>query len=304
MEELRQNAEAREAIRFGAFYCLLVRARHLRNFDEFRELVRANRDRFRTQPAMLAMAAEAESYFAFTPREKRAVLNQCRAALKHFDGVGLKLLAAETILDLSPVVPAEEQESLLQEAEKSVEEALAQNTRMPRHLSVLAQILARRNRFAAAREAITQAISMEDSTHSQYSIRIARYEGVRTEIALRESGYELSARLEDAVRDFESVRGNLIELVGLLAAVLALVIVGTQLALNVQATQGAGMLMIIGGVLLLTFAGYSLLIVGRTLRIGRLVAAAVLALLLMGAGTVLIFSLYPAAVTPPAVKAK
>ncbi|HXA17368.1 MAG TPA: hypothetical protein VN380_10265 [Thermoanaerobaculia bacterium] len=278
--------------RFGAMYCLLVRARHLRNFAEFRDIVRENIARFSKQPAMLAMVAEADAFYAFTAREKKSVLDKCRSALKRFDGVGLKLLAAEILLEVAQAETASEQDPLMIEAESYVADALAEYPRSPRYLAVMAQILARRGRFADARAFITDAMSIEDSTHSQYSIRIARYESVRSEIMLRESAYTLSSRLEGAIRDFDDTRGSLIQLVGLLAAVLALVIVGTQLAISVPAAQGAGMLMIVGGVLLLSFVGYSLLL-GRAPTPLRILATLVLALSLMAAGSLFILKVEP-----------
>lgn len=278
--------------RFAAMYCLLVRARHLRNFDDFRDLVRKFKDEFANQPAMLAMVAESDSYFAFTPHEKKAVVAKCRSALKRFDAVGLKLLTAEMLLDVSVAEPPERAELLLSEAESCVSDALAQYPKLPRYLAVMAQVLGRRGRFDEARAYITEAISLENSSHSQYSIRIARYEAVRSEIAFREFVWHLSSRLEEAVADFDDTRGSLIELVGLLAAMLALVIVGTQLSLNVPAAQGAGMLMVIGAVLLVSFVGYSL-VVGKSPRAGRVAITIVMAVLLMAVGVSFILKLVP-----------
>jgi tetratricopeptide (TPR) repeat protein len=269
--------------RFAALYCLLVRARHLRNFNDFRDLVRQNADQFSDQPAMFAMAAEAGSFFAYSTHDLKSVIEQSRHALRRFDGVGLKLLAAEKLLEVVSGESVEEQDKLLAEAQSYLDDALARYPGTPRYLAVKAQVLARRRRFADARGCIADAIAREDSTHSHYVIRLAKYEAVRSEILLFEYSDQLAGRLKDAVRDFEQTRGSLIEIVGLLAAVLALVISGTQIAINVRVANGAGLLMVVGGVLQLSFLGYSMLL-GRGVRLGRFLIAAGIALALLSGG--------------------
>jgi len=269
--------------RFAALYCLLVRARHLRNFNDFRNLVRQYADQFSDQPAMLAMAAEAESFFAYTTHDLKSVIEQCRNALRRFDGVGLKLLAAEKLIEVAPGESQEEQEKLLAEAQSYLDDALARYPGTPRYLAVKAQVLARRRRFAEARGCIADAIAREDSTHSHYVIRLAKYEAISSEILLFEYSDQLARRLADAVRDFEQTRGSLIEIVGLLAAVLALVISGTQVAINVKVAMGAGLMMVVGAVLQFSFLGYSMLL-GRVVRLSRFLIAAGIALALLSAG--------------------
>ena len=112
MTRLLSTERAPNNWRFAALYCLLVRARHLRNFNDFRDLVRQNANRFSDQPAILAMAAEAESFFAYSTHDLKSVIEQCRSALRRFDGVGLKLLAAEKLIEVAPSEPQEEQEKL------------------------------------------------------------------------------------------------------------------------------------------------------------------------------------------------
>ena len=283
MTRLLSTDSAPSNWRFAALYCLLVRARHLRNFNDFRDLVRQNAAQFSDQPAILAMAAEAESFFAYSTHDLKSVIEQCRNALRRFDGVGLKLLAAEKLIEVAPSEPQEEQEKLLAEAQSYLDDALARYPGTPRYLAVKAQVLARRRRFADARGCIADAIAREDSTHSHYVIRLAKYEAINSEILLFEYSDQLAGRLQHAVHDFEQTRVSLIEIVGLLAAVLALIISGTQIALNVKVATGAGLLMVVGAVLQFSFIAYSMLL-GREVRLARFLIAAGIALALLSGG--------------------
>ena len=75
----------------------------------------------------------------------------------------------------------------------------------------------------------------------------------------------------------------MIEIVGLLAAALALTISGTQLAINVKVATGAGLLMVVGAVIQFSFIVYSMLL-GRVVRLNRLLIAAGIALALLSGG--------------------
>lgn len=140
--------------------------------------------------------------------------------------------------------------------------------------------------FTAARASIARAIEDEDSTGAEYALRIGDYQLIRSRIQYAQEAERLGARQEEATRELRQIRSQVLEIMGLLAAVIAFITTAANIAAGQPARPAAGLLTLAGGVTLLVFWGFHVLLIG-TVSGGsawRRVAPAVVGVILVTAG--------------------
>ncbi|MCK9896125.1 hypothetical protein [Frankia sp. AgB32] len=186
-------------------------------------------------------------------------------AVERLPGVpGVLHLAAQIIADRYEREPDQERRQLL-DAERYIRQAIALSEgQYARYHATHARIATLRGAFAAARASIARAIEDEDSTGPEYALRVGDYQLIRARIHFAQEGERLAARQEAAVQELRQVRGQVLEVMGLLAAVIAFITTAANIAAGQPAQPAAGLLTLAGGVALLVFWGFHVLLVGAS----------------------------------------
>ncbi|SNQ48606.1 conserved membrane hypothetical protein [Frankia canadensis] len=257
-----EDGDLPEQTRFNAFYCLQARA--WRRKDH--RLHRANTDRYQARfgehPMFFFLQAEYYATLDGDPANLDAALTYALEAARRLRGVpGVLHLAAEIIVDRHEREPEPDQPMLL-EAERYVRQAIAlSDGRYARYHATHARIATSRGAFATARASIARAIEDEDSAGAEYPLRIGDYQLIRARIQYAQEAERLAARQAEATRELRQVRGQVLEIMGLLAAVIAFITTSANIAAGQPARPAAGLLTLAGGVTLLVFWGFHVLLV-------------------------------------------
>lgn len=124
-----------------------------------------------------------------------------------------------------------------------------------------ARLLASHGDWKGAREAMDDAISRESIDRWDYSLRVGQYQERRVTFLVDEAKNDIQVTRDE----FERSRARLVETLGLLAALVALVVAGASTAVaegGRSAEDSVRVLVALGGVLIVSVAAYSLLLGG------------------------------------------
>ncbi|WP_041260143.1 hypothetical protein [Pseudofrankia inefficax] len=262
LSTLVEDDAAPEQSRFNAFYCLQARAWQRKDYSRHR----ANTDRYQAQfgrhPMFFFMQAE---YYASLDDDLinlEAAMRFAELAVERLPGVpGVLHLAAEISADYADRQAAPDRDLLLF-ADRHVRQAIAiSSSRYPRYHATLARLCALRGDFGGARASIARAIDGENGSDPEYGIRIGGYQLIRYRIQYAQETEQLRRRQEEASDELRRIRGQILEIMGLLAAVIALITTAANIASGQQARAAGGLMTLTGGVVLLVFWSFHLLVV-------------------------------------------
>jgi tetratricopeptide (TPR) repeat protein len=246
------DATRRVAERCAAVYLRLVELRHLERWPEFADLVRANRHFKDSQPAWFAMEAEAAYRTATSSADLRDALRIARQASKRFQGVGLKLLTAEIILDLVGYQLSPDP-ALVTEAESCLNDALGVDPESPRFLVTLARLNAVTGDHEGALQLMQRAIAREPTDSLTYAVRLSEYHANRGEIRSRRLLVLFNDESKKAIEEFRSSRDRLIETMALLLAAVTLIMTAVQISARFTPRDASGLLCFAGAVIIVVF---------------------------------------------------
>jgi hypothetical protein len=277
------DATVAEQVRFNAFYCLQARAWRRKDYSRHRANTDLYQATFGEHPMFFYMQAE---YYASLddPINLDAALRFAELAVERLPAVpGVLHLAAEVIADHADRQPVPDRDLLLT-ADRHVRQAVAiSENRYPRYHATLARLCTLRGDYAGARASIARAIDSEDSADPEYALRIGEYQLVRSRIQYVQETEQLRRNQTEATSELRRIRGQILEIMGLLAAVIALITTAANVASG-QSTHAAGGLMTLtGGVVLLVLWAFHLLMIDTPGFWRRLVPAA-LGIMLVLAG--------------------
>jgi tetratricopeptide (TPR) repeat protein len=157
--------------------------------------------------------------------------------------------------------------------------------RFARYHATRARLLTLRQRHREARSELHKALELEDPNAAS---RIAEYLEIRGQISLSESVTpvkdELEALSERIEQEAESLRTlstevadeirlQAVQLLGLLAAVLALLFTGTEIARKLSFDEASKLMAVVSGAILIVFSGFSLIFYAERITFRRAVAA-------------------------------
>ncbi|WP_241834967.1 hypothetical protein [Pseudofrankia asymbiotica] len=204
-------------------------------------------------------------------------------AVERLPGVpGVLHLAAEIIADYSDRQPSPDRDLLLT-ADRRVRQAIAiSSDGYARYHATLARLCTLRGDFAGAWASIARAVDGEDSSDPEYALRIGSYQLIRSRIQYVQETEQLRSRQEEASGELRRIRGQILEIMDLLAAVIALITTAANIASGQSARAAGGLMTLTGGVILLVFWAFHLLIVDTPGTRQRLVVLALGVMLVLG----------------------
>ena len=283
LSTLLDDTSVSETIRFNAFYCAQARAWRRKDYSRHR----ANTDRYQAEfgrhPMFFFMQAEYYASLDEDPVNLEAAIRFAEQSVERLPGVpGVLHLAAEVIADYSDRQPSPDRDLLLT-ADRHVRQAIALSAnRYARYHATLARLCTLRGDFAGARASIARAIDGEDSSDPEYALRIGSYQLIRSRIQYAQENEQLRHRQEEASGELRRIRGQILEVMGLLAAVIALITTAANIASGQSARAAGGLMTLTGGVVLLVFWAFHLLIVDTPGTRQRLVALILGIMLVVG----------------------
>ncbi len=171
----------------------------------------------------------------------------------------------------------------VERAVRSARRAIALSDRpQPHFWSTLARLLAVLGDYSAARRSIAEAIELEPSEGQDYALRQTENLLIEARIYFAEAQGRSAAREEKARNELTEVRSQLLQLLGLLAAIIAFLTTSVTVARTGETgfPETARLLLITGGVIVLTFTAFSFCF--RVADSRRLLPPALLSLLLIG----------------------
>jgi tetratricopeptide (TPR) repeat protein len=281
--------------RLGASWALLTIARRRKDPERFRsylDMYLGQASEFRDSPLRYLMLAESAVAGEDDPDEAtlRTALDQARRAIDGFvvDGrsvAGFRcrptlMTIIGILLDLINRDP-EDKGDLLRDAERYVEAAKAIDpSEYPKLLAWEARVLLERGKLPEARAAIRKAIAKERSDRFDYAIAIGDYTAIKLQIQIEEEKKKLeeqNAKLEEANRklrdetdkvaaqqaridkELTDSRGEILTLMGLLAAVIALIVSVANPPAHMSARAAMLVSVVTAGAIILVFTAYQFL---------------------------------------------
>ncbi|WP_242424338.1 hypothetical protein [Frankia sp. EI5c] len=202
------------------------------------------------------MQAEYYSSLDGEPANRQAALTFAPEAVRRLSSIpGVLHLAASVIADHHEA-DADADPRLLLEGERLVRQAIAlSNGTYPRYHATHARIATLRGAYGAARASIGRAIEEEDSSGAEYALRIGDYQLIRARILHAQQAETLRAGQSEATAELRRIRAQILEIMGLLAAVIAFITTAANITAGQPPGPAAGLLTTAGGVTLLVFWG-------------------------------------------------
>ena len=268
--------------RFAAVYALLLRLRREERHAEYGSIVRQYEDEFGTEPyfqTFRAIVARARGDLA-SLRSSVEYSRQAVAAMPDVAAVVHQLAAfwVEYLERLEGPLPERD----LDEVERHVDRAIAlAQGRIAHYHETKGRALALRGEFEAARAAVAQAIELEPRDSRDHMRRLTQYQSSRIRIDLmqeRARWAQAHARFRTELTEF---KGQQLQLLGLLAAVVAFIATAGNIASQSSGIQGLRLMLVASGAIGIVFGTFSLV---NNSRIGRVAAAVVIGCAMIGAG--------------------
>lgn len=257
------DASNADAVRFAALYALLVKLNREDRVRDYADLVRVHEAEFGAEPyfnTFRALVARGYGLGRDAEALRRAVDFARRADADLPNSQGIKHQIAWFIADYLEAAPASATSAaLLEEADRAVSAAIAAPGGQHGHYyETLARLHVLRRDYAAARSAITEAIQLEPSDSPDFYRRLARYQATRVRIDLVEERDRMAERQDTFRAELERFRTQQLELLGLLAAVVAFVVSAASIAAQTPKTgDGARLICAMAGAVILVFASFT-----------------------------------------------
>lgn len=253
-----------ERIAFNALFAELGVLWRDRDFAQYRTRVREARSRFRENPRFLGLEAQACSSLT-DASSLRTGLDCAQRALDVLpERPGLLHTFAQITASLADQGKADQ--PMLDKAEDALRQAISLEPSYAKYYATLARLLLRDGRYGDANEAVNQAIELEPSDGLHYALRIGDYQDIRMAISFAERSDELAKEyqkvaqeLEAARADFRAQRTVAFQLLGLLAAIIAFIVTGVQVARQQKLADAAGLMIVIAASIVAVFAAFRLL---------------------------------------------
>jgi hypothetical protein len=259
--------------RFAALYALLLRLRREERHAEYGAVVRDHEDEFGSEPyfhTFRAIVAWAKGDLA-SLRSSVEYSRQAVAAMPDVPAVVHQLAAfwVEYLERLEDPGPTRD----LDEVERHVDRAITLTQgRTAHYYETKGRVLALRGEFEAARAAVGQAIEHEPRASRDHLRRLTQYQSSRIRIDLmqeRARWAQAHARFRTELAEF---KGQQLQLLGLLAAVVAFIATAGNIASQSSGVEGLRLMLVASGAIGVVFGTFSLVNNSRVLRVAAAVA--------------------------------
>ena len=265
LEPIVGNASLPEDVRFSAFFCLGTAMRRRHDTAKLVDLVETHGSLFKNRGMYQHLKA-----MAYTQRNSQGDLEIAIAAatraknlLPQHAGVLhsyaiVKLQDLEDRRGVQERITDERDRSTLEELTHALAHVLADEPHYGKFHATNARLQSLLGYHELARRSVLRAMSEEDSSGQDFPIRMVEYNQILARISLRESLMEFADNVSEADRrttelrsEFERVtthaQSSYLQLLGIFAAIIGLLITGVQVASNLKLGDGARLMLIVTG---------------------------------------------------------
>ncbi|WP_327103729.1 tetratricopeptide repeat protein [Nonomuraea glycinis] len=247
-------------VRFCALYGLLLRLRREERHTEYEHVVARYGKQFDREPYFATFRAIAERNRGDVESLRKAVRFSRQAANDMPDVAGVVHQLAVFMAEYfeRKLDPASKTE--VAEAERHVDKAIIlTDGHIAHYHETKARILAIRRDFDSARVSITRAIELEPRSGRDYYRRLTQYQTTRTRIDLMEQQSRWNDMQETSRRELVEFRAQQLQLLGLLAAVVALIATGGNIASQSKPSDAIVLIEVMAGAVVIVFSAFSLM---------------------------------------------
>ncbi|KYH32818.1 tetratricopeptide repeat protein [Neomoorella mulderi] len=282
--------EKADLIAFACFFALNIYYRHRRDITKVHDIIEKYRHRFSHHPMFPHVLS---LYYRSTGsiKDLKTALDYAQQAAQLMPGnPGVQHSLAEALINLMDEGEIEKSEANLNRAEEAINKAIMLEATYPKFYSTRGRLLALKGMFKEAREAVEQAIDMEDSTAHDYPIRYSGYQDILGKIRQMEFSRQVDKKLAEAEGKINKARQETeeqlkqfrvqnLEFLGLFAAIISFTVGSIQFVSRLTFEQGVILLLIFTGSLLYIYSGLSIVLHGRA-YLSRTIIVLALALIL------------------------
>ncbi|MFB9236292.1 hypothetical protein ACFFWC_12150 [Plantactinospora siamensis] len=170
----------------------------------------------------------------------------------------------------------------MNEVERFADQAIALSQgRIAHYHEAKGRVLALRGEFDAARASLAQAVELEPRTSRDYLRRLTQYQTTRIRVDLMQERSRWDRAHHRFRTELNEFRAQQLQLLGLLAAVVAFIVTAGNIASQSRGTDGIRLLLVASGAIGTVFGTFSLV---NNSGLRRVAAAIVVGLALIGAG--------------------
>lgn len=272
-EKILDNHIFPEKTRFNALYCLLGYLWQISEFQLYRQAIDKYEDDFENHVMLLTFRSQYYSSKEKNIPNLRMALSYASKAKKEAPNLPNVLhLFTRVVIEICDIEDNKVEKELLIEAERCINKAIAiVDGKYARYFSTKADLLSKIGRYSEAKALIQKAIEIEPSGRDDYALRIGDYQLIRLKIEFLEHSHLLELKQKESMEMFDEVRLRVIELLGLLAAVIAFLSTSIQIGQGFTYYEAARLMMVAGGIILIIFSSYSIIFFRSKLRLSQLI---------------------------------
>lgn len=245
-----------ERVRFNAFFCLQTALWRRYEYSEFRDNVQEFERAFMHH----GMFAHQQAMYHYSRLDIGSLRNALSFALDATESVpespGVMNLVAEITAELGEQQPQslDDFEQAVSRGLNLIDQAIEANRDYAKYYANRARLYALKKHYDKAYRDIRHAIEIEPAgNESVYALRVARYEHIRARIDLHREAVRLATQQETLSAELRDMRSDILQMMGLLAAIVAFVVTGFDIATNYDALEAAAILGVLASVLLVVF---------------------------------------------------
>lgn len=267
LKDIHEDKYIEMRLRQNAFYLTLVILWRLKEYQQYRTLVTTNQVEF--LKFKMYDTFKSQSYFSNTKNESNLL-----TALDFSEKAILKLPSSPNVLHLFSQITSEcieqfnfDKTKTIKKAKETIDRAIAiTNGQYPKYFATRSRINAKLNYFDKAKEDIRLAIEKETSNNIDYPIRMGEYQNIKIRINYLQNVKKLLDKQEEVIKTFDHLRLQVIQLLGMLTAVIAFIVSSVQIARNFELNDAYKLIIVTTGMCLLLFSCFSMLFFIRRVR--------------------------------------
>ncbi|WP_161965259.1 hypothetical protein [Ornithinimicrobium cerasi] len=283
LQEILNDKRQDYDLRFASLYGLLQELHREEKERQYSDLVNRYFEEFHTEPYYHTFLAVVAAGDGTSESGLRGALGHSRKAIVSFPdtpGVLHQYAAlSASIGELAGSVDRGESERALD----VVERAIALSTRTnPNFHRTRARLLRQLGRLDEALLEINTAIRLQDASTPSEVRQLTQFEAFRSILYFDKSSAALEARIEEAKRDLNAAKSEQVQLLGVLAAVIALITSAVTISTRMEADAAFRFIVVAVGAITMAFS--SLMWAGGASRWQRIIPGFVVGALLIACG--------------------
>jgi tetratricopeptide (TPR) repeat protein len=264
-----------ETLRYSAFFTLSTLLRRRGHFSALLALVEDYESAFKQRGTLHHMKAMALTGRA-EPHDLALAITSCNVAreiLPNHTGVLhsfaiLKITEFEHRIPMSECISQDADILAAQEIDNILSKVLLERPKYAKFHSSLARLESLRGNHANAQKFLSRAMELEDPSSRDFNLRIVNYNQILSRIVMRESlatvasetkqATQAAHAAQESVQAFiNQMQARYLELLGIFAAIIGIVLSGVQVSTSMNFADGARLMLMVTGAILIIFSAIS-----------------------------------------------